>query len=149
MDPATWDTVDGAADKALKAVRAATPDTAAMKVALAALQTSLAAQPAASTGVTLAAAAGLGDTTAFTAIIADVQALAEKGDFEGAKTRIKDFETAWDDKASALRAMDATTWGTVDAASDAALDAVRAATPDAAAIKASLAALQASLATKA
>ena len=120
-----------------------------MKTALAALQTSLAAQPAAVAGVTLVAAAGLGDTSAFTAIITDVQALAAKSDFAGAKTRITDFETAWDDKASALRAMDATTWGTVDAAADAALEAVRAATPDAAAITATRAALQASLATKA
>ena len=146
MDPATWDSIDGAADKALKAVRAGTPDPALIKVALAALQTSLTAQPA--TAVTQVAATGLGDTSAFTAIITDVQALADKGDFAGAQTRITDFETLWDDKASALRAMDSATWATIDSAADAALEAVRAATPDAAAIKTTLAALQTSLAAK-
>ena len=147
MDPTIWDAIDGAADKALKAVRAGAPDPAAIKVALAALQTSLAAQPAASTPAAVAAA-GLGDTSAFTAIITDVQTAADKGDFAAAKTRITDFETGWDDKATALRAMDGATWNTVDGAADAALDAVRAATPDAAAIKATLAALQTSLVAK-
>ena len=146
MDPTTWDSIDGAADKALKSVRAGTPDPALIKVALAALQTSLTAQPA--TAITQVAATGLGDTSAFIAIITDVQALADKGDFASAQTRITDFETAWDDKATALRAMDGATWGTADDAADTALKAVRAATPDAAAIKTALAALQTSLAPK-
>jgi hypothetical protein len=68
-----------------------------------------------------------------------------KGDFAAAKTRITDFETAWDDKASALRALDPTTWGSVDGAADAALDAVRADAPDAALAAATLTALQAAL----
>ena len=149
MDPATWGKIDGAADTAMKAVRSGTPDTAAIKVALADLQTSFGSQPVAG-AVTVAAAAavGLGDTSAFTKIIAEVQASAEKGDFAGAKTRITDFETAWDEKASALRAMDSATWETVDGAADTALDAVRAGTPDAAAIKAALLALQTTLAPK-
>ena len=146
MDPVTWGNIDGAADTAMKTVRAGTPDAAGIKVALEALQTSLSAQPAASTEAIPVAASGLGDTSAFTAIITDVQASADKGDFESAKTRITDFESAWDEKAKALRAMDSTTWDTADVAADAALDAVRAATPDAAAIKATLAALQTSLA---
>ena len=148
MDPATWGNIDGAADTALKAVRAGSPDVAGIKVALATLQTSLTSQAATSTAAVPVAASGLGDTSAFTAIITDVQASADKGDFEGAKTRIKDFETAWDEKASALKAMDPTTWDNADGASDAALEAVRAATPDAASIKATLAALQVSLASK-
>ena len=148
MDPATWGSIDGAADTAMKAVRAGTPDAAAIKVALAALQASLVAQPAASTAAIPVAASGLGDTSAFTAIITDVQTSADKGDFAGAKTRIKDFETAWDEKANALRAMDPTTWDTVDGAADAALDAIRATSRDAAAIKTTLATLQTSLAPK-
>ena len=148
MDPATWGAIDGAADTAMKAVRAGTPDAAAIKVALTALQSSFVAQPAASTATIAVAASGLGDTSAFSAIITDVQTFADKGDFAGAKARITDFEAAWDEKANALRAMDPTTWDTVDGASDAALDAVRAGTPDAALIKAALAALQTSLAAK-
>ena len=148
MDPATWGGIDGAADTAMKAVRAGTPDAAAIKAALTALQTSLAAQPAAGTAAIPVAASGLGDTSAFTTIITNVQAFADKGDFAGAKTRIKDFEVAWDEQASALRAIDPTTWDSIDGAADAALDAVRAASPDAAAIKTTLAALQTSLAAK-
>ena len=148
MDPVTWGAIDGAADTAMKAVRAGTPDAAAIKVALAALQTSLAAQPAATTAAIPVAATGLGDTSAFTAIVTDVQASADTGDFAAAKTRIADFEKAWDEQASALRAADSAMWGTVDGAADAALDAVRAGTPDAALIKTTLAALQSSLAAK-
>ena len=146
MDPATWGAIDGAADTAMKAVRAGTPDAAAIKVALAALQTSFVAQPAASTAAIPVAASGLGDTSAFSAIITDVQTSADKGDFAAAKTRITDFETAWDEQANALHARDPSTWDTVDGAADAALDAVRATSRDAAAIKTTLAALQSSLA---
>ena len=148
IDPATWDTIDGAADTALKAVRATPPDTAAIQTALADLQTSLAspsgASAAATTGAT-AASGGLGDTSAFSMIITDVQADAEKADFAAAKTRITDFETAWDEKATSLRALDGAAWGTVDDAADAALDAVRATTPDAARVTETLVALQAAL----
>ena len=148
MDLATWGAIDGAADTAMKAVRAGTPDATAINVALAALQTSLVAQPAARTAAIPVSASGLGDTSAFGAIITDVQAFADTGDFAAAKGRITDFEAAWDANASALRAMGGASWDTVDGAADAALDAVRAATPDAAAIKATLAALQSSLAAK-
>jgi len=143
--PATWDRIDGAADTALKAVRATSPDMAAIQTALADLQTSLASPVQADALAPTVAAAGLGDTSAFASIISDVQADAEKADFAAAKTRITDFETAWDDQSSALRALDGAAWGTVDAAADAALDAVRATTPDAALVTETLAALQAAL----
>lgn len=145
MDPATWDGIDGAADTALKAVRATPPDAGTMTVALADLQSSLASPVQTGTTAATAIAAGLGDTSAFAAIITDVQADADKADFAAAKTRITDFETAWDEKASALRAQDRTAWGTVDAAADAALDALRATTPNAGLVTETLAALQAEL----
>lgn len=88
---------------------------------------------------------GLGDLSAFSAIVTDVQAIATKGDLVGAKARIKDFETAWDEQASALRAKDGNAWGRVDDAADAALAALRAGTPDAAEVGATLTALQATL----
>lgn len=145
LDPATWDTIDGAADTALKAVRASAPDAAAIQTALAELQTTLGAPVQASAVAQTAVAAGLGDTSAFASIISDVQAAADKADFTAAKTRITDFETAWDQKASALRALDGAAWGRVDEAADAALDAVRATTPDAKGVTDTLAALQAAL----
>jgi hypothetical protein len=92
-------------------------------------------------------ATGLGDMSAFSSIITDVQAIATKGDLAAAKARIKDFETAWDDQAAALRALDGNAWGTIDDAADAALDALRAGTPDAAAVDTTLTALQATLTT--
>lgn len=88
---------------------------------------------------------GLGDMSAFSGIVADVQTIAATGDLAAAKTRIKDFETAWDDQAAMLRAMDGNTWGTIDDAADAALGALRAGTPDAAAVNSTLIALQATL----
>ena len=42
INPGVWDQIDGAADDALSAVRASTPDAPAITAALAALQTSLA-----------------------------------------------------------------------------------------------------------
>lgn len=95
--------------------------------------------------VASASSTGLGDLSAFSAIVTDVQAIAAKGDLAGAKTRIKDLETAWDAQASALRAKDGTAWGGIDDAADAALAALRAGTPDAAEVAATLTALQATL----
>lgn len=94
---------------------------------------------------TATAATGLGDMSAFSGIVTNVQTIAATGDLAAAKTRIKDFETAWDDQAATLRALDGNAWGAIDDASDAALDALRAGTPDAAAVNTTLAALQATL----
>ena len=94
---------------------------------------------------TAAPATGLGDVSAFSSIITDVQAIAAKGDLAAAKARIKDFETAWDDQAATLRALDGNAWGTIDDAADAALAALRAGTPDAAAVDTTLTALQLTL----
>lgn len=93
------------------------------------------------------AAPGLGDMSAFSAIVTDVQTIAATGDLAAAKVRIKDFETTWDDQATSLRALDGNTWGTIDDAADAALAALRAGTPDVANVNATLTALQATLTT--
>lgn len=92
-----------------------------------------------------AASTGLGDLSAFKAIIADVEALVEKGDMGGAAKRITDWETAWDQAETAVRPLNQTQWGNIDQASDGALSAVRKTNPDQAAAKAALATLMATL----
>jgi hypothetical protein len=83
----------------------------------------------------------LGDLSSYHTIIADVQAIAAKGDFVAAEKRITDFETAWDNAAKAMRPLSKTQWGNVDDAADAALEALRASAPEAATVTTTLATL--------
>ena len=95
--------------------------------------------------MTNAPAASLGDLTSFAGIITDVQGIATKGDLAAAKTRIKDFEIAWDQNEKGLKPLDPTHWGMIDEAADGAFTAIRANAPDMAAVGETLAALQATL----
>ncbi len=84
---------------------------------------------------------GLGDLSSFETIISDVEALAAKGDLTAAATRITDYETAWDERETAIRPLNQTYWGNIDQASDAALKALRASSPSADKVNKTLSAL--------
>ena len=102
-------------------------------------------EPPAAAAAAAVNSAPLGDLSALKAIVTDVTAIAAAGDLAGAATRATDFETAWDDAEATMRPMDPAAWGTVDDAADAALHALRASSPDAAKVTATLAGLTAAL----
>lgn len=87
----------------------------------------------------------LGGLTRYQTIVADVQKISATGDLTAAEKRVTDFEALWDKEASDLRSKDRAAWNRIDTAADEAFAALRAKSPDASKVDATLAALSASL----
>ncbi len=74
--------------------------------------------------------AALGDLAEFKKIAEDTLAIVEKKDMAGAKARIKDLETAWDNAEVVMRPKSETAWTVVDKSIDHALAALRSDSPN-------------------
>ena len=87
------------------------------------------------------ASQGLGDMSKFIDIVTDVQSIAAAGDFASAEKRVRDYESAWDQAETGLRPLDGAAWTAIDKANDAAFSSLRASSPNAQTVTASLAAV--------
>jgi uncharacterized membrane protein YkoI len=85
------------------------------------------------------------DLSAFRIIAQDTLAIVDTGNLESAKSRIKDLEADWDRAEARLRPRSPEQWRDIDKALDAALQQLRAVTPQAAAARETLQNLLAAL----
>lgn len=91
----------------------------------------VATQAAPAAAAPAVSSASLGDLKPMRGVADDTLKLAQKGDLAGAKTRIKDLETAWDKARADMRSKNQSAWESLDKLIDAALKQLRADKPDA------------------
>ncbi|WP_415767539.1 hypothetical protein [Pseudomonas sp. ZB1P45] len=75
----------------------------------------------------------MGDLSYLKVILSDTQQLLASGDMKGARARITDLESAWDQAEEKLRPIDPEGWTSIDKSLDRALKQVRTGSPDLAA----------------
>jgi uncharacterized membrane-anchored protein len=80
----------------------------------------------------------LGDLSKFRGVAQDMLSLVKAADWNGAKSRADDLESAWDDGQSRLQPMNPDKWTTMDSAIDTVLKKARASAKDAAATSSAL-----------
>ncbi|MDP4088017.1 MAG: hypothetical protein Q8930_01950 [Bacillota bacterium] len=80
----------------------------------------------------------LGNLSSFIKIEKDTLALVNNGDLAGAKTRVKDLETAWDNAQADLQPKDSKKWTQIDGTIDTVLSQLRSSNPKQAACKSAL-----------
>lgn len=80
----------------------------------------------------------LGDLSSFIKIEQDTLDLVNKGDLSGAKTRVKDLETAWDNAQATLQPKDSAKWTQIDGTIDTLLSELRASNPSQSGCKSAL-----------
>jgi hypothetical protein len=150
MNQEKWTEIDDSIDKVLRELRAVHQDPEACK---ASLESSLAilngSQNEANTSVTSASpdkdsssivtpASPLGDLSSFHKIEEDTLSLVNAGNLSGAKSRVDDLESAWDNAEAKLKPMNQAKWTDIDDSIDKVLSQLRAKHQDAKACKASL-----------
>lgn len=94
--------------------------------------------PVSVTTSAFAASSKLGDLSKFRKIVADTEGLVAKNNLIGAKARIKDLETSWDDAEPSLKPRAANEWHMIDKGIDRALSSLRNDPPDSVSCKKSI-----------
>ncbi|MCP1445460.1 preprotein translocase SecF subunit [Pseudomonas sp. GGS8] len=129
--PASWTSVDKSIDRALSQLRSGKPDPKACADALKTLLAKLDSQQVGTvTAVAAPSAGAMGDLSYLTVIITDTEKLLGIGDMKGARARITDLESTWDQNEEKLRAIDPEGWTSIDKSLDRALKQVRTGSPD-------------------
>jgi preprotein translocase SecF subunit len=132
--PAAWTSVDKSIDRALSQLRSGKPDPKACADALKTLLAKLDNQQiSAATPVATPSAGSMGDLSYLKVIITDTEKLLGSGNMNGARARITDLESTWDQNEEKLRAIDPEGWTSIDKSLDRALKQVRTGSPDLAA----------------
>jgi preprotein translocase SecF subunit len=132
--PASWTSVDKSIDRALSQLRSGKPDPKACADALKTLLAKLDSQQiSAVTPVAAPSAGSMGDLSYLKVMITDTEKLLGSGDMKGARARITDLESTWDQNEEKLRAIDPEGWTSIDKSLDRALKQVRTGSPDLAA----------------